>query len=202
MAEYFTIAAACEAETRVKDSRFIAWLVPAQSREQAEARIAARAKQFADATHNCCAFRVGMEARLVAYANDAHEPAGTAGRPMLQVLEARKLTNLAAVVTRYFGGTKLGIGGLIRAYSGAVQAAVEAAALLPLIPMQTFQLSYQYAESANVERALRKYGAHALHGEFGGEVSRLVEVKAENAEAFRLYLGETSAGRVLITAVT
>ncbi|NUO80484.1 YigZ family protein [candidate division KSB1 bacterium] len=201
MVEYFTITAACEAETRVKNSRFIAWLVPAQSREQAEACIAARSKLFADATHNCYAFRLGMEDHLLAYANDAHEPAGTAGRPMLQVLEARKLTNLAAVVTRYFGGTKLGIGGLIRAYSGALQAAVEAAALLPLIPMRTFQLSYQYAESASVERALRKYGAHALHGEFGGEVSRLVEVQAVSAEAFMQYLLESSAGRVVITAI-
>ena len=198
MSAFFTLAAACSAETRVKDSRFIAWLTPAQSRAQAEELLAARAKEFSDATHNCYAYRLGMEEQLLAYANDAHEPAGSAGRPMLQVLESRKLTNVLAVVTRYFGGTKLGVGGLMRAYSGAVQAVIEAATLLPFIRKSSLQLTYQYADSANVESVLRKFEAHVLANDFGLEVQRRIEVRAEQTEEFAFELNERCAGRVRI----
>lgn len=197
MADYFTLAAPCAAESRVKDSSFIAWL----TRAQAEEGLAARVKEFADATHNCYAFRIGMGEQLLAYANDAHEPAGSAGRPMLQVLEARKLTNVLAVVTRYFGGTKLGVGGLIRAYSGALQAALEQASLLPLIPMCSFQLNYQYPDSANVESVLRKFEAQVLENDFAMEVQRRVEVAAEVAEEFVFALNERCGGRVRINKI-
>ncbi len=196
MSAYFTVAAACEAETRVKDSRFIAWLTPAQSRAQAEELLAGREQEFSDATHNCYAYRLGLAEQLLAYANDAHEPAGSAGRPILQVLEARKLTNVLAVVTRYFGGTKLGVGGLMRAYSGALQAAVETATLLPIIRTTSFQLTYQYADSAHVESVLRKFEARIVANDFGLEVQRHVEVHAEHAEAFMFELNERCAGRV------
>lgn len=196
MSTYSTIAVACCAETRVKDSRFIAWLSPAASRAQAEELLAARAKEFSEATHNCYAYRLGMAEQLLAYANDAHEPSGSAGRPMLQVLEARKLTNVLAVVTRYFGGTKLGVGGLMRAYSGAVQAALAVATLLPLIRTTSFQLTYQYTDSANVESVLRKFDARVVANDFGVEVQRCIEVHAEHAETFVFELNERCAGRV------
>lgn len=198
MSEYFTPLVPCEVETRVKDSRFLAWLAPAQSKAEAETHIAVRSHAFLDATHNCYAFRVGMGAQLLAYANDAHEPAGSAGRPMLQVLEARKLTNIAAVVTRYFGGTKLGIGGLRRAYGGALQAAVAVAQLRPLIQTRTFEVLHQYADSASVDKALRRFDATVLQNEFGEHVQRRVTVRAEDAEEFLMVLRDLSAGRVLM----
>lgn len=198
MSDYFTIVAPCEAETRVQASRFIAWLAPAQSRNEAEKLVAARAELFADATHNCYAYRLGTGAQLLAYANDAHEPAGTAGRPMLQVLESRKLTDIVAVVTRYFGGTKLGLGGLIRAYGGALQAAVAQAQLQPLIPTRTFELSYQYDDSASVEKVLRKFEATVLQNEFDAHVRRRVSVPAQHAEEFCALLRDLSAGRAVI----
>ncbi len=201
MAEYFTIAAPCEAETRVKDSRFIAWLTPAQSREQAEDCIAERSKRFTGATHNCFALRIGTGNALLAYANDAHEPAGSAGRPMLQVLETHKLTNVAAVVTRYFGGTKLGIGGLVRAYGNALRAAVAAANLMPLLDTRKFRLVYQYSDSAVLEKALHQCGARVSSGTFGAEVQRLVEVPEEHAEEFQRLVQEASAGRVAAHAI-
>lgn len=160
--------------------------------------VAARSKLFADATHNCYAYRLGTGAQLLAYANDAHEPAGTAGRPMLQVLESRKLTNVVAVVTRYFGGTKLGLGGLMRAYGGVLQAAVTIAQLQPLIPSRTFELHYQYHDSASVEKVLRKFEAAVLHNEFDAHVCRRVAVPAHHAEEFCALLRELSAGRVQI----
>lgn len=160
--------------------------------------VTARTELFADATHNCYAYRLGIGAQLLAYANDAHEPTGTAGRPMLQVLQAHKLTNVVAVVTRYFGGTKLGLGGLIRAYAGALQAAVARAQVQPLIPTRTFELSYQYDDSASVEKVLRKFEALVQHNEFDAHVRRRVAVSAPKAEAFCALLRELSAGRVLI----
>ncbi len=194
----YTIAAACEAELRVKDSRFIAWLVPAQSREQAEALIAGRAQQFADARHNCHAFRLGLGEQLIAHSSDAQEPSGSAGRPMLQALAAHQLTNLVAVVSRYFGGTKLGIGGLMRAYSGAVHAVIAQAKLVPLIRTQRLQVTYPYQHSAVVEKALHQYHAEILQSDFGAEINRLVAVRLEVEEAFCASLKEWSGGRVQI----
>ncbi len=194
----YTIAAACEAEVRVKDSRFVAWLAPAQSREQAEALIAGRAQQFADARHNCHAFRLGVGEALLAHSSDAQEPAGSAGRPMLQALAAHRLTNLVAVVSRYFGGTKLGIGGLMRAYSGAVQAAIAQAKLVPLIRTHRLLLTYRYQHSAAVEKALHQYHAEILQSDFGAQINRLVAVRLEVVEDFCASLKEWSSGRVQI----
>lgn len=194
----YTIAAACEAELRVKDSRFVAWLAPAQSREQAEALIAGRAQQFAEARHNCHAFRLGLGEQLLAHSSDAQEPSGSAGRPMLQALAAHRLTNLVAVVSRYFGGTKLGIGGLMRAYSGAVQAAIARATLVPLHPRIRLRLTYAYHHSAAVEKALHQYHAETLQSDFGAAISRLIAIRQEVEEAFCADLNEWSGGRVQI----
>ncbi|MDZ7265892.1 MAG: IMPACT family protein [candidate division KSB1 bacterium] len=198
---FHTIAAACEAEVRVRDSRFIAWLAPAQSRAQAEALIAARARQFADARHNCYAFRLGLGEQLLAHSSDAQEPSGSAGRPMLQTLAAHQLTNLVAVVSRYFGGTKLGIGGLMRAYSSAVQAAIARATLVPLHPRTHLRLTYSYHHSAAVEKALHQYQAKTLASDFGTAISRLVVIRRDLEPAFRSSLTDWSGGRVQIQAV-
>lgn len=194
----YTIAAACEAELRVKDSRFVAWLAPAQSREQAQALIASRAQQRAEARHNCHAFRLGWGEQLLAHSSDAQEPSGSAGRPILQALAAHRLTNLVAVVSRYFGGTKLGIGGLMRAYSGAVQAAIARATLVPLHPRIRLRLTYAYHHSPAVEKALNQYHAEILQSDFGTEINRLVAVRLEVEEDFCASLKEWSGGRVQI----
>lgn len=194
----YTIAAACEAELRVKDSRFVAWLAPAQSREQAEALIAGRAQQFAEARHNCHAFRLGLGEQLLAHSSDAQEPSGSAGRPMLQALAAHRLTNLVAVVSRYFGGTKLGIGGLMRAYSGAVQAAIARATLVPSHPRICLRLNYAYHHSAAVEKALHQYDVETLQSDFGAAISRLVAIRQELEPLFRASLNDWSGGRVQI----
>lgn len=180
----------------MKDSRFIAWLTPAATREQAEELIAERSRQFHDARHNCYALRVGCDARLIALASDAQEPSGSAGRPMLQALESHQLTNIAAVVTRYFGGTKLGVGGLMRAYSGAVQAAIAQATLLPIFATRRFELHYAYQLSGIVDRVLHQFDAEIIESEFGIEVNRVIEIRAERAPEFNLVLNELSAGRL------
>jgi uncharacterized YigZ family protein len=196
LADQFTIAEPCEAELRVKNSHFIAWIAPAASREQAEELIAQRCRGFADATHNCFALRTGTGEKLLARASDANEPAGTAGRPMLQALEARRITNVAAVVTRYFGGTKLGTGGLIRAYSSSMFAVLDSATLVPFFETCRLRLGYHYPDSAAVEKAMRKFAAVSVEEDFGAGITRVVEIRKESQIEFQEMLLDLSAGKV------
>lgn len=197
MPDYFTIAGAGETQTRVKNSRFIAWITPVASREHAEDAIAQRCRIFADATHNCFAWRVGAGRQIAAHAGDAGEPAGTAGRPMLQALEARKVTNVAAVVTRYFGGVKLGTGGLRRAYSSAMFAVLDVVAPVPFFEACRWQLVYPYSDSAAVEKAMRKFAALPVAEHFEPEVRRrVVEIRTECEDDFYKVALDLTAGRI------
>ena len=117
------------AETEVKKSRFIANLKPVESEEEATAFIAEMKKKYWDARHNCQAFTIGMNHELTRCSDDG-EPAQTAGRPMLDVLLGEDVHNVCVVVTRYFGGTLLGTGGLVRAYSGAVKEGLAASEIV------------------------------------------------------------------------
>ncbi|MCA9739293.1 MAG: YigZ family protein, partial [Gemmatimonadetes bacterium] len=122
-----TVARAVRVEIpRIKGSRFIADLVPVSDAAQADAAVDAARAAFPDARHHCFAWRVGARGDTFRFGDDG-EPAGSAGRPILQHLEGLDVTDAVLVVTRYFGGTKLGVGGLIRAYGGAAAAALEAA---------------------------------------------------------------------------
>ncbi|MDR0569615.1 MAG: IMPACT family protein [Clostridiales Family XIII bacterium] len=126
MIRYKTVFREAVAEQVIERSKFIACARPVESREEAEAFIAGRRALFKDATHNVPAFIVGEKNRLQ-WASDDGEPQGTSGAPIAQLLDAEGLTNVAVVVTRYFGGVKLGTGGLVRAYTGAARRAVEEA---------------------------------------------------------------------------
>lgn len=117
--EYITILENSSGETIIKKSRFIASLYPIDSEDAALAIIDSLKKKYWDATHNCFAYIIGVDNPLMRCSDDG-EPSRTAGKPMLDVLLAHKLTNILAVVTRYFGGTLLGTGGLVKAYQGAV----------------------------------------------------------------------------------
>jgi uncharacterized YigZ family protein len=201
MNEYYSIAAAVETEIKVKDSRFIAFLCAVETREQAEACLAERIQQYRDATHHGYAFRVGFDDRLLAKASDAGEPAGTAGRPILQALERRHLTNVLAVVTRYFGGTKLGTGGLIRAYGGAALAAIDQATLVPVFPKQALRLRYAYPQVSAVQKILRQLEAKSVWNDFGAEIEQVIEIRAQQVEEAQRLLREVCAGKIFIAAV-
>jgi uncharacterized YigZ family protein len=201
MSNYFSIAAPVANELKVKDSRFIAWLCPVETRERAETALSDRARQFHDATHNCYAFRVGFDDRLIAKSSDAGEPAGTAGRPILQALENRHLTNVLAVVTRYFGGTKLGTGGLVRAYSAATFAAIDLATLLPVFLQQSLRLRYAYSQSAVVQNILRRMEAKIIHSDFGVEIEQVIELRAPRLEEAKRLLRDACAGKIFMNEV-
>lgn len=121
--DYVVLMKGAEAELVEKKSRFIATVRPAASEEEAAAFIEEMKKKYYDARHNCSAFVIGNKAQITRSSDDG-EPGGTAGRPMLEVLLGSEIRNIAAVVTRYFGGTLLGTGGLVRAYSGVLKEAI------------------------------------------------------------------------------
>lgn len=158
-----TIAARVAHEAVIRKSRFIATLVPVRSLAEAEAEIAALRKRYWDAGHNCTALVIGPHAEQQRSSDDG-EPSGTAGVPMLEVLRHRELTDLVAVVTRYFGGILLGAGGLVRAYSGTVAEALEHAELVRRELLTEMILDVPHAEAGRLDNWLREWAAlhHAV----------------------------------------
>jgi len=170
-----TIAAAVEHELVIKKSRFIARAVPvaaggsqpvAESVAEAETAIATIRKHAWDAAHNCTAMITGLLGDQ-ARSSDDGEPSGTAGVPMLEVLRQRGLTDLVVVVTRYFGGTKLGAGGLVRAYSSAVSEALDRAALVRREELTQVRVEVDHSEAGRFDNVLRDWAGR--HGATLGE---------------------------------
>ncbi|NIR96861.1 MAG: YigZ family protein, partial [Gammaproteobacteria bacterium] len=151
-----TLTAPCRFEETIKHSRFIAHAAPVSS----QADTLAFFETVADpgATHNCWAWRVDGVHRF----NDDGEPAGTAGRPILSVLEGRRLDRLMVVVTRHYGGIKLGVGGLARAYSGCAAKCLDGAELAEIQKRLAFNLAADYAWADVIHRLLAEYGARKL----------------------------------------
>lgn len=155
---YLTLAGAARAEIEVRRSRFVCDLAPAIDEDAARACIERVRRDHRDAGHHCTAFVLGPDA-TTARTNDDGEPSGTAGAPMLDVLRGAGLTDVVAVVTRWFGGTLLGTGGLIRAYGGAVTAALDGARLLRREPHESLVVDVGHAHGPRLENAL-----HGIRG--------------------------------------
>jgi len=151
-----TIAQAVDHELVIKKSRFIAHVAPVASADDADAVIAAVKKRAWDARHNCSAQVTGARGDR-ARSSDDGEPSGTAGIPMLEVLRRRELTDVVAVVTRYFGGVKLGAGGLVRAYSSAVSEALDLAALVDRRLLSEVTVTVEHADAGRFENLLRDW---------------------------------------------
>ena len=194
-----TIAAAVEHETVIRKSRFLTRIEPVSSVEQADAVIAAIRKRAWDANHNCTAMVTGLLGDQ-ARSSDDGEPSGTAGIPMLEVLRRRELTDVVAVVTRYFGGVKLGAGGLVRAYSSAVSEALDLASLVRRAALRQVTLEVPHADAGRYDNLLRDWAVH--HGATLGAPSyaatATLELWAPEAEVPRLVddLAAASAGAI------
>ena len=154
---YITIANEFRTEYIIEKSRFIATIAPVSTEEEAQAFIQRMSKEFWDATHNCTAYAIGPRQEQQR-SSDNGEPSGTAGKPMLEVLKKTAITSVAVVVTRYFGGIKLGAGGLIRAYSHSVAKAVQEGPKLLIAPRQIVSLTIDYSYFGSVERQLQTLG--------------------------------------------
>lgn len=151
--EYRTIYQGGEDEIVEKKSRFIATVIPAETEEEALDFIEKTKKKYWDARHNCFAYVIGERGQLQRCSDDG-EPNGTAGKPMLDVLLGNELRNVAVVVTRYFGGTLLGTGGLVRAYSGAVKAGLEASVVITKIMGVKLHIETDYTTFGKIQYIL------------------------------------------------
>lgn len=195
---YLTISKPLRAaELKVVGSRFIADLYPLSTKEEVESYLERIRKEFYDASHHCYAFRLGANAEQVRAADDG-EPSGTAGKPILMVLEGAKLTNVLCVVTRYFGGTKLGTGGLARAYADAAKLAVEDAQIKTVYRMKELRLTYSFDDMSGVERMIAKYGAEKLESVYSNDVTMRVSLRESLIEEFTKEVIESLLGKVTI----
>ena len=180
---YRTVAGRGRAGFVVRGSEFVGHAAPAADREAAEAFVAEVRDEYADATHNVPAYRVrGGGDLLREYGDDDGEPSGSAGKPALNVLQQEGVENVAAVVTRYYGGTNLGVGGLARAYSRAVKEAVEDAGLVEERPHERFSVTVAYDDSGTVRGILESARREAPRNERAAKPRAGVEFEAEYEE--------------------
>lgn len=194
MERQLTPAAPARAEIVVVNSRFIATLTPVFSVEEARAFVARIKAEFADATHNVPAFVIGHGASVIAHCHDDGEPAGTAGRPALAVLQGSGLGDVAVVVTRYFGGTKLGTGGLVRAYGDAVRAVLALTPRAVKMVTQVLLLSMPYSSFERVRLLIPRYQGVILEEDFGADITLTARFPLARVEEFQAALRELSRG--------
>jgi len=180
---YYTIEAGATATRRVEGSRFLAEGAPVADREEAEARVRAVRNREHKARHHCSAYRVGVEGDVFGYDDDG-EPSGTAGRPLLRQIDARDLTNTLVVVTRSFGGTELGTGGLARAYGDAADAALAKASIVERVVRTPVRVQFDYDDTSPARSVLRRFDA-TLEEESYSEVTEwTVGVRTSEVDAF------------------
>ena len=191
--EYRTVAAAGVHETEVNRSRFLCALAPAATEREAQDFIAAVRRQHADASHNCWAYVIGAEAS-VQKASDDGEPGGTAGVPMLQMLLRRDMRYVVAVVTRYFGGVKLGAGGLIRAYGGAVGEALDSLGTRTRRRYRLATVTVDHQRAGKLENDLRTGGREVRDVRYGEAVTIEIALPDADVDAFRSWLADATAG--------
>jgi len=195
---YRTIAAATQVEIdKVSGSRFLADAAPITTAAEAQAVIARARSDNADATHHCWAYRLAPPKPDFRWSDDG-EPINTAGKPILQRIDGVSLANVVVVVTRWFGGTKLGTGGLIRAYGDAARAALEAADVVVAVPLMAVRMSFEYGLSGPVQGVLNAFALSPTGADYGADVTLDVACPLARIDALVRSLGEVTAGRARV----
>ena len=187
-----------QVQEEIKKSRFICHAKRVYSEEEARAFITAIKKEHYKATHNCSAFIIGERSEIKRTSDDG-EPSGTAGVPMLGVLENHNLTNVCVVVTRYFGGIKLGAGGLIRAYAGSVALAVKEIGIVEIKEQAGIQIQMSYAQYQEYGNFLKEHNLMELETNFTDQVETIIFVDKEHKETIKASLIEFFNGKVTLT---
>ena len=194
MKRYHIPAKETRTEINVVNSRFIATIAPVFNIDAAKIFVKEVKKEFADASHNVPAYIVGHGASVTAHCNDDGEPSGTAGRPALAVLQGSDLGDAAVVVTRYFGGTKLGKGGLVRAYGDAVRAVLKVVPLAEKVPTHSVMLELPYTYFERVKLLIASYGGKIRDEEFTADITVTCQLTVDNFPTFQEALSELSHG--------
>jgi len=188
-------------EIKVKNSRFIATAAPVFSVDEAKEFIARIKAEFSDASHNVPAYSVGYGSSVIAHCSDDGEPSGTAGRPILAVLQGSGLGDLAIVVTRYFGGTKLGTGGLVRAYSEAAKAVLEILPRARKVATHTVMLVIPYNYLERVRLLVAAHNGRILNEAFAADIAVTGQFAVEAFPDFQRALEEMSHGSLAAEVV-
>ncbi|MBM7551444.1 YigZ family protein [Thalassobacillus pellis] len=184
---YYTVKLEGSEEINIQKSRFIGYVRRCETEQEAQDFIQEIKGKHRDANHNCSAYMIG-EHDLIQKASDDGEPSGTAGVPMLEVLKRKGLKDTAIVVTRYFGGTKLGAGGLIRAYSGAASAAIEATGIVKRQLMQEIVIKVDYKLLGKLENAVRNSVYHLQKVNYLENVELVVYVESGQEDTFKIWI--------------
>ncbi|KHE72719.1 YigZ family protein [Halobacillus sp. BBL2006] len=195
---YYTVKPEGSEEVTIQKSRFIGYVKRCETEEEAQSFIQEIKKKHHDATHNCSAYMIG-EHDLIQKANDDGEPSGTAGVPMLEVLKRRGLKDTAVVVTRYFGGIKLGAGGLIRAYSGTTSAAIDKTGVVKRQLMNEMKVTVEYHLLGKVENEVRnsKYALQTIN--YMENVELIVYVESGQETEFENWIIDLTSNQATIT---
>ncbi|MEF8872876.1 MAG: YigZ family protein [Haloarculaceae archaeon] len=191
-----TVAGRGQARFEISGSEFIGHVAPTHSVDDAEEFIDAIGEEYADATHNVPAYRVRAQP-LREWASDADEPSGSAGKPALNVLQQEDVENVVAVVTRYYGGTKLGVGGLARAYSRGVKDALDDAGIVEEVPHEQFSVTVEYDDSGSVRGILESADCE-FEATYEADVRFDVRAPEASAAGLRDRIRSATSGRATL----
>ncbi|MCB9878214.1 MAG: YigZ family protein [Planctomycetes bacterium] len=195
---YRTVAAPFEHEPdKTKGSRHIANVFPVHDAAEIAAALQSVEARMPDATHHAYAWRLGRGEHDFRYSDDG-EPSGSAGRPILQQIDGRDLTDVLVVVSRYFGGTKLGTGGLVRAYGGAAAEALDRAEIVEVVPQARLHVEHGYEDSGAIAGVLHAFHVTPEHADYGAAVAFDLTIAETEAEGLVAALRDATAGRARI----
>ena len=196
--EYLTIQGRKTTEIKVKGSKFIGTIQPAGTEHHALEFVNFISKKYYDATHNCYAYFIGHPPSSITRYSDAGEPAGTAGMPILNVIKGKYLTNVAVVVTRYFGGTKLGKGGLVRAYTECTQQTIEKCTIVKKFIYQRIDIEFDYGLTGHIMRVISSFRAKIDESYHGQHTRLILSIRKSKADNLKQNLIEATSGKIRI----
>ena len=192
--KYKTLENHSEIKYQVKDSTFIANSAPVDSRDDAEEFIEDISSKYSDASHNVFAYRI-RGIGIHRYDDDG-EPSGSAGKPVLKALENKEVENAVVVVSRYFGGTELGYGGLVRAYNNSAVNSIEESKVITEYEKTTLKLKLDYKDINNVKKVLKKYNSNIRSEEYYDTVNYSINVREDKVEGLKNHLMDETSGRI------
>lgn len=195
---YYSIIREASQEIKVKGSRFIGRVKPVTTIEKADEYIDLISTQYYDATHNCTAYRIGLGDKAVYRYNDDGEPSGTGGRPILEAIEAQNLTNIVSVVTRYFGGIKLGTGGLSRAYRSCAEQTLKKAGKRKYFLTVSFLIKFPYEFTGIVMDLMEKNNCIITEKKYSNAAEFTVSINKSQVQDFKQVLLNKTGGKITI----
>ncbi len=191
----FVPAAPASAELIIKGSRFLSEVFIIQNQSEVRSIIKDQKNKYSDATHVCHAFISGKNAEVMGMSDDG-EPGGTAGRPMLDVLKGRSVTNILVTVTRWFGGTLLGTGGLVHAYGDSVKQVLDKLELVELIDKSSFSFKCDYAQYQILKKLMQNYTLYEVAEDFGSVITVSGRIAVTAVEDFKARIFDSTNGQV------